>query len=260
VVAVWSKNGALRRQLAVRRGGKSDEVQVIRGVVVNFDTGKPVPGVPITLLNEARDDLSDPVRSDSVGEFIIRTNRFGTLRLSAGSIGYRPSTSDVFTVDPRELVLVKLFVSGTQPVLAPLGIAARLKPETLAITALTGFAYRRERGIGGTFLGAEEIQRTGAATFLEVLRSIKEIVITGTTPTTTIAMRTTSKQAFATCVPTVLVDGVRVGASVADSTVAALPLPRVFGIEVYPAGGDVPAVFADLSGSCGVIGVWTRRD
>jgi hypothetical protein len=260
VVAVWTKNGILRRALAARRGGRSDEMQVIRGVVVNFDTGKPVPGVPITLLNEARDDLADPVHSDSVGEFIIRTNRFGTLRLGAGSIGYRPSTSEVFTVDPRELVLVKLFVSGTQPVLAPFGIAARLKPENLAIAALAGFAYRRERGIGGTYLGPEELQRIGAPSLLAVFRTIEGVVVTGTPPASTIAMRTTANNALASCVPTMLLDGVRVPAAAIDSTVATLPLSRVFGIEAYAPTMELPAVFADIAGACGLIGVWTRRD
>jgi hypothetical protein len=257
VVAVWTKFGALRRALAVRRGGKSEDLQVIRGVVVNFETGKPVAGVPVTLLDASRDDLADPVLSDSAGEFIIRTNRFGTLRLRTASIGYRPSTSDVFTVDQRELLLVKLFVSSTQPVLASLGVAARLRPETFPITALGGFAYRRERGIGGSFLGPEEIQRTGAATLVEVLRRIEGVVVTGSAPT--VSMRAPEGSSRPTCIPTVLLDGVRINPAAVDSTIAALTLSDIFGIEAYTTSGSIPAVFADIAGDCGLLGVWRKK-
>jgi hypothetical protein len=259
VVAVWTKWGAIRRNLAARRGGKSDDVQVIRGVIVDFDTGKPVPGVPITLLNETRSDLGQPVRSDSTGEFIIRTNRFGTVRLGAGSIGYNPAFTPVFTLDPRELVLVRLFVSATKPVLAPLGIAARFRPESFAITATGGFIYRRERGIGGTFFRADQLERTGAATLVDVLRRIDGVVVAGSAPATAISMRTPEKSGVTSCAPTLLVDGLRVAPPAVDSTLATMPLSRVSGLEVYTTSESLPEVFVDIGGACGLIGVWSRK-
>jgi hypothetical protein len=61
-------------------------------------------------------------------------------------------------------------------------------------------------------------------------------------------------------VPTWLVDGARVRAGVADSTVRAIPLSRIGGIEVYRAAAEVPAVFSDLAARCGVIGIWKRSE
>jgi hypothetical protein len=257
VVAVWTKYGALRRALTVRRGGTNNDLQVIRGVVIDQESGKPVSGVPVTLLNEARNDLADPVRTDSLGEFTIRTNRFGMLRLGAGSIGYRAATTDPFGVAPRELVLVKVFVSRRSPVLAPLGIAARLLPESFAITALGGFAYRRERGLSGTFFGAEEIGRTGATTLAEILRGVEGVVVRGAPPASTIAMRAPASPGRI-CAPAVLIDGVRVPAP-ADSTLSSVALPSIFGLEIYSSPVDIPEVFADIAGDCGVLGIWLKK-
>jgi len=200
------------------------------------------------------------VRSDSAGEFIIRTNRFGTLRLNAGSIGYRSSTSEVFIVSQRELVLVKLFVSPTQPVLVPLGIAARLRPETFAITDRGGFAYRRERGIGGSFVGPEEMSRRPEASLGEVFRRMDGVVVNGSAAAPAIALRTPGKSSVASCVPTVLLNGARLVTPTVDSTIAALPLSRVFGVEVYSTPADLPAVFADIAGECGLVGVWLKNE
>jgi hypothetical protein len=57
-----------------------------------------------------------------------------------------------------------------------------------------------------------------------------------------------------------LVDGVRVNAATVDSTLAALPLSRVFGIEVYATSASLPAVFVDIGDECGLVGVWLKKE
>jgi hypothetical protein len=73
-------------------------------------------------------------------------------------------------------------------------------------------------------------------------------------------MRTARGSATASCVPTLLLDGVRVPAAASDSTLTTLPLVRVFGIEIYSTDTELPAVLADMAETCGLIGVWRKRE
>lgn len=256
VVAVWTKKGRSRMGTAPRGAGLSG-IQVVRGTVLDFDSGLPLAGVPVTLLSQTNTRLSGAVRSDSAGEFTIRTTRVGPLRLEAGDIGHRAATTPVFPVGAEELIIVKLFVSAKKPVEAPLGILARARPETHAITDLASFAYRRERGIAGTFFGAEDIRRRGVTTLAELLRGVDGVVVAGVAPSDAILMRSSVIGSQRHCAPTVFVDGTRLMSGV-DSAVRSLAMGRIFGVEVYTTPSQVPPVHADAVDECGMIGIWTR--
>jgi hypothetical protein len=217
-----------------------------------------VAGVPVTLRSEGHGALADAVRSDSFGEFVIRTNRAGRLRLEAGaSAASRAVTSAPFAVVPEELVLVNLFVSATRIVAAPIGIAARARPEEFGLRDIGGYSYRSERGITGTFIGAEEVRRRSAGTIADLLRGVDGVIISGLAPADTVVMRSTLPGPQQTCKPAWFIDGSRVSA-VDDSAVRALPLGRIYGIEVYRGPSEIPPVFVDASGDCGLIGIWTH--
>jgi hypothetical protein len=60
------------------------------------------------------------------------------------------------------------------------------------------------------------------------------------------------------CAPGVLVNGGRVRAGIADSTLRALVMSELFGVEVYRDPSEVPREFASVAGECGVVAVWRR--
>jgi hypothetical protein len=254
-VAVWTKSG--RGAPAMVAGTRRvSGVQVIIGTVVNYDTGRPMSGVPLTLLTDAKDPIDQPVKSDERGEFTIRTNRAGTLRLRTGSVGYTESTSAPFSLETDELLAVKVFVSPTQPVMTPLGVATRLAPRTISATSLAGFTYRRERQDGGTYFRYDDIERAGARRIADLVRPMAAVRMLGPAAADTITFLRGDD--LPRCRPAYFIDGRLVGPEV-ESTIAALSMDRVFGIEVYTELAAVPQVFADLAGDCGIIAVWMKR-
>jgi hypothetical protein len=249
-VAVWTKAGAL--SLATRRRTTTGRViQVVSGTLVDFDTGKPVAGRNVYLLTEAKDLVVKPVVTDERGDFTFRTTRAGVLRLRSGGDGYLTSTSPTFEVTPNEMVVVKLFVSAREGLLAPLGVAARVLPQNVGLTSMSGFTYRRERAQAGSFLDSRDIERTGAASLADLVRTVRGVAITNKPSPGTIAL---SRGETLTCAPAFYVDGVLIGDA---ATIAALSPDRVFGVEVYTTEAEIPSVFSDARG-CGAIVVWMK--
>ena len=83
------------------------------------------------------------------------------------------------------------------------------------------------------------------------------ITVSGPSGATTIRLQ--ERPGGASCTPTHLVDGMVIRPNVADSTVRALSLSTVLGVEVYRTAAEVPNVFADIAPRCGLIAIWTRR-
>ncbi len=253
-VAVWTKAGGQSLTTARSMAIPGKAIQVIMGTLVDLDTGLPLAGRPVSLLSEGREVMGRPVVTDEGGEFTVRTGRAGELRLSAGGDGYLTSTTPAFQVSANELVLVRLFVSAKAGVLAPLGVSARVSPQQIGVTSLSGFTYRRERAQGGTFFRAGDIERSAAHSIAELVRAVEGISVTDVPAANTIVM---AEPGEARCAPAYYIDGARLGAS-PQATIAALPLDRVFGVEVYVRASEIPNVFAE-GGECGVIVIWTKK-
>jgi hypothetical protein len=236
-VAVWTKAGA--RSLVTARGVTSpgNAIQVISGTLIDYDTGKPISGRSVTLLSEGRDRIGVAAVTDERGDFTLRTGRAGELRLAAGGDGYLVSTTPTFRVSANEMVVVKLFVSGRQGVLAPLGVASRVLPQHIGVNSLAGFTYRRERAQAGTFFRAADVERLGARGLGDLLRTVDGF--------------------RSDCTPTYYLDGTRLTNDV-QPTVGRLPIGNLFGVEAYARAADVPDIYADPA-SCAVVVLWTKR-
>ena len=254
-VAVWTRSG-FGVPMSIAGTRRISGVQVITGTVVSYDTGLPVAGVPLTLLSDAKDPVEPTVKSDDRGEFTIRTDRAGTLRLHAASIGYAASTSAPIALTKDELVAVRVFVSPTQPVMTPLGVAARVTPQMISATSMAGFTYRRERQEGGTYFRADDIAALGARRIADLVRSMPAVRMAGTAPADTITL--IRGDDLPRCRPAYFIDGRPVGVDT-EAVIGALAMERVFGVEVYPDPATVPQVFADLAPECGVIAIWMKR-
>lgn len=246
IIAVWTKSGS--GIINALKGPGQSGIQVVKGTVVDFDTGLPVPGIPIHLLTEAEWPLGAEVVSDSAGEFAIRTTRVGRVRLRIDR-GGRDVKGPVFQLSPEELLITKIFVSA-KPVEVPMGIAARVLPEKLGPTNPTSFAYRRERNLVGTFFGPIEAARLKASTVEQLLQHVDGITVDDSG---LFIRRRGSEQS---CAAVVLLNGART--SGADSVARRVPTSSMLGIEIYFTPAEVPFDYADPTDGCGMIGIWTR--
>jgi hypothetical protein len=252
-VAVWTKNGA-QSVVAGREVTAGSAVQVVSGTLVDFDTGKPLAGHQVSLLTEGRDPVGDPVVTDSSGNFTLRTKRAGELRLVAGDGDYVSSTTPTVRLSPDEMVIVKFSISTHGGVLAPLGVAARVQPQSIGIESLAGFTYRRERAMGGTFFRASDIARSGARSLAELLRGLSSITVTGAAGAEIIG---TIDETHTACEPSFFLDGTRLDMN-AGTVIAGLAMNRLFGVEVYTTVAEIPELYSDNT-PCGVIVIWTKR-
>jgi hypothetical protein len=259
-VAVWTKAGA--RSLVTSRSTsvRGQALQVVMGTLLDNETGAPLAGRPVTLLSESKDEIGKPVVTDERGDFAMRTTRAGEFRLKAGGDGYLESTTPSFLVSANELVLVKLFVSAREGVLAPIGVAARIRPQQIGPSSIAGFTYRRERGQSGRFFRAVDIERGGARSLADVLRGVNGVTIVDTPAPGTVVFRggtLGTRENDARCTPVYYLDG-RAVTGDDRSTMSSLPADRIFGVEVYLSAADIPAPYTDVVG-CGLVVVWTKR-
>jgi hypothetical protein len=235
-IAVWTKNGMRSTVTARAITATGRAVQVVTGTLFDHDTGTPLAGRRVTLLSEGREPVSREVVTDARGDFSVRTSRAGELRLTASSEGYLTTTTPTFLVSANELVVVKLFLSARKGALAPLAVAGRVAPQDLGVASLAGFTYRRERALAGTFYRLAEIVAAKAS-------SISDLVAAASWS--------------AGCKPVYFVDGVRLTAAI-DTTLAAIPVSRIFGVEIYTRESEVPGLYAE-PGVCGAVVVWTMN-
>jgi hypothetical protein len=124
IVAVWTRTARAKALARLDTVG----MQVIRGVVVDFDTDAPVANMAVQLLDANDKRLGKPITTDAAGAFVIRTNQIGMLRLQSDA-RYQSNKTPPFRIGVGELVVVKLFVSKTKRVIAPLGIASRARAQ-----------------------------------------------------------------------------------------------------------------------------------
>jgi hypothetical protein len=253
-LAVWTKSG-VGLPITSAKSRRVDALQVISGSVVGYETGLPVANVPVTLLNDGRDVIGKPVVSDARGRFTIRTNRIGPLRLHTGSVGYTESTTPAIDVGTDELVLVKVFVSAFQPVMTPLGVAGRITPQRLSVTSRAGFTYRRERAIRGTFFGVEDIGAANPARIIDLLKPLSGVRIGDSGEAGSITFPRADD--LPRCKPSFHLDGRPVVGAI-DTALAAVPMERILGVEVYLAPEDVPPIFGDFAAECGLIAIWRK--
>jgi hypothetical protein len=247
-VAVWTKLGAISPTSTVRPNSMPTKpLQVVSGTLVDYETGLPVSGRLVSLLDENLDEIGQPARTNERGEFVLRTGRSGGVRLRAGDTSYRVSTTPIFKLGANELAVVRLYVSGKTPLIAPLAVASRLFPHSIGATSRAGFTYRRERAQGGVFLRGDSLRTARRASILESLRGVADLTVGDG------AEQVTVRAGRQTCRPTFFLDGIPVNPSVAT----AVSLDNLLGVEVYTRPSIIPVAFGDGS-TCAAIIVWTN--
>lgn len=225
--------------------------QVLQGHVLDDETGQPIPGVRVEMLQEGRRPVGNAL-TDSAGSFAIVAARQGSFRLRAERIGYASATTAEVGVAMNDTVAVVVRLRTGSVLLAPLEVVTR--PRRVSNSPLLAEAFERmERGVGGRFITSEQIQVRNPARLTDVM-SQSGVTVSGTS----VWMNRTR------CPPVVVVDGTvvsRIGGSrdgLEYSAINMVDPAHVELIEVYAGVAGMPPEWINV-GRCGVIAIWTRR-
>ncbi|MGD2215823.1 MAG: carboxypeptidase-like regulatory domain-containing protein [Gemmatimonadales bacterium] len=215
--------------------------QVISGRAVDADSGEPVEGVLITLL-DSRDTPRADVVSDSAGKFIILVPARGTYVLQASRLGYETARTRPIRIAADEALELELQLHVRPVELEGLAVVVRRR-ETLRERDLREFRERVER-YGEPHLGSIRIF-TGE--FLKGWEAFRVEDLFKFYPPR-------FRRGGSPCQPRMFLDG--------------RPLPSFWGVgdlyiwdlegvELHTGFGPVESRFWDPDG-CGVILVWSK--
>lgn len=244
----------------------------VRGQVEDASTGQGVPAVQVEFLDSGS-RVRASATSDGEGIFLLPRVPSGSFRLRTTRIGYATTATDYGRVEAGEVLTVVLRIHPEAIPLAPLEITSRRRASS---PILEGFHLRRERGVRGTFLTREDVERQSPSRLTDLLQTVPGIRITtgpgfGSSRLVSMIPPGPSRSSGA-CPVQVFLDGVlasrRVlmagggGLSPLDGVpVDDLATPsEIEGIEVYRGLGGIPPEFLTPDAGCGVIAIWTRRD
>lgn len=128
---------------------------VLRGVIVDNDSARGLPGASVHLVDAAGEPASKVGWTDSLGRFELLTPGGGTFRLLVRRAGYPTVISGPLTVVAGEIVELEIPLSAAG---APRGEASILTRDALGEEQRLPDAFidRRARG-AGIFLGPEAL-------------------------------------------------------------------------------------------------------
>ena len=234
----------------------------VSGQVLDDQTGLPVPGAIVTLL-DTRELRAGRAVTDSSGWFHLRISAAAGYQLRVERPGYQGSTSSMITVTPADTVQVELRVSTRSVLLAPLTVVAG-PPQLVSDHNLAGFEWRRARQPFGRFMGPDEIERINPFYASDVLQQVPMVQVQNSRQSAfdrviTLPARGRGAASRARCVPNLYVDGRRTTLS-AGLTLDQLVVGRnLAAVEVYSSPSGAPGEFPPLDDPfCGVVVIWTR--
>jgi len=241
--------GVLAFSLLVAFGGEPlrarepDTISVVRGRVVEHDTGEPVSGAAVSLAAGPGGTRGIGTRVTSQeGVFVFNKVPPGTYRIRVTHLGFSPLQDTLQVRAATELdVTLSLTVSPVE--LEPLVVVSRRRP-----SGLMGDFELRRRTRSGTFFNRQEIEERHPHVFTDLLRLVPGARVLPVGPNRfTVRLR-------GGCQPTLWVDGFKLMTT--EEMDAILPTMDLEAVEVYH-GASVPGRFP--SNGCGAVVVWTRR-
>ncbi len=241
--------------------------QVVRGRLIDDQSGDPVPSANIRLLRGTQgSNVMASFMTDEDGTFLLESKTPGRVRLRADRIGYREVTSPPFDLVGTDTLDVELRMAVEAVPLAPLTVVSKRAPLLLGERyEMGGFLERKERygseGLSyGVFLEKEDWAHRSPGAISDILREVAGLRIMGRE----IRMRITGFEPRG-CLPEFYLDGhhirlrreVVMGVVFQDRIEDFIPVSGIGAIEVYN-GISKPAQFMDMGdGPCGAIAIWT---
>jgi hypothetical protein len=254
--------------------------QSIRGVVVDDSTKRPLESAVVTLLNNRGVDLGKPpVRTDSLGRFMLHAGELGRYQVRVTRIGYQPLTSSNISLSfGGQVANVTLNMAVAPTRLGRVVVTGTTRLTNADLMTHVGFDLRRAKG-EGKFLDSANMTTYGRAPASEML--IDNKVLFGLEFVADASgfevLRMLRGSGF--CVPEVWVDGFEVNPNSVVGRLGGVGSDQIYGIEVYNGlqlpppsiGGEIGATSALTSGRarggntqlrqnqlCGAVAIWTK--
>lgn len=248
----------------VLAGAVAAEAQVIRGTVVDSESGEPVVLAYVGLLQPGR-ELVVAGLANRDGTFSLRAPREGEYFLHVRRSGYRSVFDGLFELGDGGVIELAVGLRPEPVPIEPVVVEASGRRATRSWT--TGFDQRRERGLGH-FIVREQIERRAVENLTDAMREIPRLTVTTPAPRFTsptgvrhpeLLMRTNGVDP---CSPSLFVDGHLVVIGGRRPGLAVRPDDFVDptgaqAIEVYTSAAEIPVEFEAATG-CGVVAIWTR--
>jgi carboxypeptidase family protein/TonB-dependent receptor-like protein len=227
--------------VAVSRTEISAGVSYVLGRIIDQATGAPISTATVVMA-----DLGRTVISGEDGRFRFGDAPPGTHSVRVEAMGYAPTQVPIETeAGIAHHVLIPL---ADQPIEVE-GITVTTRSR-LSARVLEPAYERMSKGLGGQFLGPEELERRGFLPLAEVLQGMLSVRVHGPRFHRTIQIRR--------CAPVVYLDGMRVVRPGDDANEFLSMSTREFEVvEVYGGPATLPPEFA--SGAMCAIALWTRR-
>ncbi|HZD05261.1 MAG TPA: carboxypeptidase regulatory-like domain-containing protein [Longimicrobiales bacterium] len=239
------------------------EGQIIRGVVRDVVSGRPVVLAYVGLLAPGEDFVRAGLADDS-GHFSLEAPSAGSYFLYVSRHGYRPVMDGVFELGEGGVMELQV---GMKPL--PLYLDSMLvavEGESRDLRSV-GFYQRRSTGVGH-FLEREDIERAAVEHLADALHDIPRLEVVPARPafglpTGLLSPEIRIRRSTGSCSPTLYVDG-RLAAfgSLPGREDPVRPddyvdPSRVEAVEVYAGPAEIPIGY-QAAGGCGVILIWTR--
>lgn len=221
----------------------------ILGVVTDQASGQPVPEVVVSV-----DGIGRVANTDEDGRFSLSEMVPGRHDVVFTHLGYRQRSVSL-EVEARQVVKLHVELAVDAIALDPIEVAVdRLDRHLQSV----GF-YQREEDGWGDFLDREDLEYWNPVQLTSALTRFP-----GVTTVADPRMPTRGFLAFrrrgTTCIPTVYLDGVRIGGERSPAGIDDIVNPGVVaGVEVYRNTAGMPPQYWGTGSSCGVVLIWLRR-
>jgi CarboxypepD_reg-like domain len=216
-----------------------DDSSAVSGHLIDGHTREGIRGAQVEIAG------AQLASTDTAGDFTLTGLAPGSKTVTIKAIGYAPATWR-FTLKPRH-VLKHTFELDPLAVELPEVVVKGKTP--LAERRFADFERRRHHSMG-YFLTQEQIERSGAASLVDVLvtvRGVEQVCLTNDC----VAKMVRSPPG---CYPQYYLDG-----NESTSYFARLTPPHdVKGVEIYRGSSETPGEFQGSNSGCGVIAIWTK--
>jgi hypothetical protein len=207
--------------------------QTVEGTVVEEESGTPIPGVEVLLLDEARErETRAQTVTDSLGAFRLVLPAPGRYTLLLRRIGYATRTTEAIEVARAEVVVTEVALGTEALQLEPLVVVERRRERDPRLAQFYERAELNRKAGRGRIYFREDLRRVGTVRSLYQLQPER-----GSCP-------------MKVLVDNLLVENVQELDFLAD-------LERVEGVEIYRSQIQIPPEFSRYS-ACALMLVWTR--
>lgn len=236
--------GVVRAQLTPADSAKRDSLPAtLIGHVID-SSGVGLPGAEITL---NKSDKVHAITGDS-GEFRIAGIPPGTAVFNVRRIGFE-SASFTAVLKPGRVQRAKFSLTPTAQALPTVAVS-----DTANKTHWLDEFARRQGGNRGTFVTRAEIERRGARTGTDIVRSMAGVRLVPRRGGIGYQVLMTRGDGPRACVPQMFVHNMPYGGTLDDFVAE-----DIEALEVYIGTSEVPAELdKNGKGVCGAIVVWTR--